>query len=44
MYVIKADKAVNFGDGEGMQVPCIKAETLGSRKICQHFDERVGTP
>ena len=30
--IIKADKAVNFGDGEGMQVPC-KLRISGREKF-----------
>ena len=30
--IIKADKAVNFGDGEGMQVPC-KLRISGQEKF-----------
>ena len=36
--IIKADKAVNFGDGEGMQVPC-KLRISGQKKFVNILKE-----
>ena len=36
--IIKADKAVNFGDGEGMQVPC-KLRISGQEKFVNILKE-----
>ena len=42
--VIIKGKAVNLGDGEGMQVPCKLMISQWSRQICNSLTKRTGQP